>query len=501
MADDPRWKSFTLDIPDFAQLSDEELAIGLGWFDGAWHPQTKAAMKRLSATGLDLNSNWSREPYIWSCPACGRSKPDIFRLTKAGNIKAALELHHDHLEDFYKSEIARQFGKDWVRKLTDDQRHLDHLVSQMIARFQATLICSDCNELDARIKKTAPSIDADFSFSPSEMTRLVEVKPNATHVLRPGVAEEIWEAVRDDFSDRKALARSIIEKVKAGAFRKERRYGPPPKRLDVAWLQREIVPEAAQLFMREALMQLELRSVSHPNLLDKPPKRRRRTVVVPTEADIARIVSDDVGTYKWRMSPDDWICPVCERTKKQVVRKSNAGDWYAAAHKHDECCIRPGYDDGEIRIDQSIDHHHAFNVCGDCFNVMPELRRRTTDRDIYGSFLSADQLRLIVVAAPHQKHLIDWKRASVLAAENSRWNKVIEEYFTDYRHAVSIKESFDKLQTEFGRPYGETLQMLTKTRRSEYPSGWTLLEVSEDLHYTLEAAERWLSFETGSYSI
>ncbi len=64
-------KTFEVHVPDFGQLTDEEIAARLVWFDGAWHPQTKAAMRRLKSNTLDLNLNWANEAYLWSCPKCG----------------------------------------------------------------------------------------------------------------------------------------------------------------------------------------------------------------------------------------------------------------------------------------------------------------------------------------------------------------------------------------------------------------------------------------------
>jgi hypothetical protein len=236
---------------------------------------------------------------------------------------------------------------------------------RITARFHETLVCSDCNEIDGRIKRILSSIDTDFSFSPLETAGFIKVASNVSHELLTGVAEATWLAVRDDFEDRKKFALSVIEKMKAGGLRKERAYGPRQgNRLDFARLQHEVTPEAASTFMRETLDRLRHRSVSHPNLLDKPAKRRKRMVSVPTDADMTKIVGQDAGTYKWRTSPDDWTCPVCTRSKREVVRKSNAGGWYAAAFAHVECCIRPGFDGGETRGEDMVDHRaRTIRIC------------------------------------------------------------------------------------------------------------------------------------------
>lgn len=49
-------------------LTDEEMESSFADRDGRWSGQTKAALLKHSAKGLDLNQNWALVEQNWSCP-------------------------------------------------------------------------------------------------------------------------------------------------------------------------------------------------------------------------------------------------------------------------------------------------------------------------------------------------------------------------------------------------------------------------------------------------
>jgi hypothetical protein len=98
-----------------SRLSDEQMLLHFGERDGRWSEQTKRALQRFEAQGLDLNENWALcEPY-WSCPVCRRHKDEIFRLSKRGILLAKLELHHDHLRERVWHRARELYGANWWR--------------------------------------------------------------------------------------------------------------------------------------------------------------------------------------------------------------------------------------------------------------------------------------------------------------------------------------------------------------------------------------------------
>ena len=118
-----KWRSITINVPDFADYTDDDLVGVLLRQDGPWHPHIKAAQRRLKTTELDLNAHWAGEHHAWFCPACSRKKSDILRVTKAGVIQAHLEIHHDHIADYFKIKLRERSGENWSVVLSDDRRH------------------------------------------------------------------------------------------------------------------------------------------------------------------------------------------------------------------------------------------------------------------------------------------------------------------------------------------------------------------------------------------
>jgi hypothetical protein len=93
------------------------MQLHFGEWDGRWSEQTKRALLRFEAKGLDLNENWALCAPYWSCPACRRSKDAIFRLSKRGILLANLELHHDHLRDRIWHRARELFGANWLETI------------------------------------------------------------------------------------------------------------------------------------------------------------------------------------------------------------------------------------------------------------------------------------------------------------------------------------------------------------------------------------------------
>lgn len=458
-------------------------------------------MVALKARGLTLNSNWANEAYLWSCPVCKRPKADIFRLNNAGNLQATLEWHHDHLTDFFKDELVRHFGREWKSSVGEEYRHIERASSSLVSRFGPTLVCSDCNEVDGRIKG-AISMDPGFSYRPSEIARCIRPVPHHSHELDMQAADRIWEEERADFEDRKSLVALLIDKLRAGQLKKERPSSHAFSRngMDFHKLMLQIIPQPASAFVFDTLAKLQFRSVSRPIRVEKDERARARRAVVPTDADINAISSGSVPSHKWKVASDLWCCPACVRTKREIVRKSNTKEWFAAIYSHTEWCIRPGSGYGDERIDAYVDHHHTFLVCGDCRAVMRDLRGRTSDNDIYNSFLTADQLRQVVSAMPHAPHFVDWERAAFFAGENAKWTTAIAEYEETARHALSVKQMFDRrMKLKKSSTEAEIIR-LAEEARVDYPEEWSPSMLIEHIEYLLERAAAWQESASSSFS-
>jgi hypothetical protein len=121
----------------------------------------------------------------------------------------------------------------------------------------------------------------------------------------------------------------------------------------------------------------------------------------------------------WRTAGDDWLCPACERSAHEITRWHKTQNWGRSIVEHHDH-LRPG---GVPRFENVI-------ICEDCNKVDAQIKqtlRRSTIRKLF--VLSADELlrrraalaldislspaeiREVVVARPHHRHVIRLDRA------------------------------------------------------------------------------------------
>ena len=63
--------------------------------DGVESPLSERIRARHGVTDFEMNSNWVGSSQDWICPCCGRSKFQVSRVGKKGQILAKLVVHHD----------------------------------------------------------------------------------------------------------------------------------------------------------------------------------------------------------------------------------------------------------------------------------------------------------------------------------------------------------------------------------------------------------------------
>jgi hypothetical protein len=136
----------------------------------------------------------------------------------------------------------------------------------------------------------------------------------------------------------------------------------------------------------------------------------------PTEAEL--LTATAYGVH-WRSVGDDWNCPACRRTAHEITRWHKAQNWGRSIVEHHDH-LRPG---GVPRFENVI-------VCEDCNNVDAKIKqelRRSTKRKLFilttdellrrraavalDFSLSAAEIGEVVIARPHQQHLICWRKA------------------------------------------------------------------------------------------
>jgi len=206
----------SVSISDIGELSDDQIAEMFTRRDGRWSSLTKGLMRRFGVHELDLNEAWANESQDWTCPACSRGKAEIVRVTTRKVLFARLEMHHDHLHDYMSAKLRSEFGTKWPESIPEGTYHLEHSGARLLQRFEETVICADCNSVDAEVKHGCSEIHRSFSFRPSEIASFISIHPNRRHVSDVDMAIKIWRAASEDFEERLKVANDFLARIRNG---------------------------------------------------------------------------------------------------------------------------------------------------------------------------------------------------------------------------------------------------------------------------------------------
>lgn len=417
-------RSATVTIPDVEAMSDEELAEFAFMRDGKWSNHTKALLRRFKTERLSLNRAWAATWHGWSCPCCKRTKPQIARLNSAGVLLCELEVHHDHLADW----AGKLFEE--LNPLTEDKEFAVQrskaktALLQFVERFERTPVCIDCNLADNRAKTLiGKEVDENFTFSPKEIAAFINVTDNHVHGIDVDKAREIWTRVKPDFEDRLDFTERMAKRFANGKNR------------------REIAPVRVNFWMDETSLLWEQFSRATPGhgnsfgwrLIERSVSRdaigksAKRKVIIqgkpPTDEEYARVNIQNREQKHWPKVGDDWKCGCCQRSKREICRKSsNSGKWTARIHilydwiaEEDPSALY--WRGAEAIAHMVIGSHAPVLVCQDCREVQTQASKLTGLSS--WSLTVQDINAAIVSVTPYQRHEVDEELAKE-AAENNR---------------------------------------------------------------------------------
>lgn len=147
------------------------------------------------ARDLGSISGFFRTRPDWMCPCCFRSKMDIARLDKNGNLLCALVDHHDHFGDC---------AHDQLRNIFPTWTECEARVASF-RRFPHTLVCQDCNVAEPAAKYIVAAPEY-FSFAPHEIAAFIESAPNSPHEVNPASVKDVYAALEESM---RLLARRL----------------------------------------------------------------------------------------------------------------------------------------------------------------------------------------------------------------------------------------------------------------------------------------------------
>jgi hypothetical protein len=437
-----RGTSVTIDLPDLRQASDETVADFVRGRDGRWSAQTKGMLAQFQTAKLDLNSWWASTWTGWMCPCCKRAKPQIARRSAGGVLLCRLEFHHDHLADRAKNVFRELNPRSEDREKNIQADRAKDALMLFVERFEQTLICIDCNLSEGRAKlELAREIDPDFTFSPSELASFIRVEPNRLHEVDLGRARLVWLAAKEDFIDRLDFAARMAQRFAKG---RHRRQVAPGERFQGYLDERSVV---FQQFLRAAPktrrhdigMTIDARSTANDSAGRSPKPKMKVRAVAPTDIEFAEFDRLQQHSKSWVAAGEGWSCAGCDRSKRDILRKSNKGKWTGHIHKvivyeredYEESLRRRRTYSANSAV---IGSHRWVTICQDCRNIVAETMRRS--KGLTEDSLSLDDVRALVgVPTPNSAHEIDWIDAIGRAVGNQPLINAISEYH-DHRRAA-----------------------------------------------------------------
>ncbi|MCP1913347.1 rubredoxin [Bradyrhizobium elkanii] len=451
-----------------SRFSDEEMQLHFGLWDGRWSAQTKRAMLRLKAEGLDLNENWALSSSYSICPACRRSKDDIFRLSKRGILLAKLELHHDHIRDYVWPRMRELFGTDWLETRPKSSAMLLDQIRELTSRFDVCLVCSECNAADGKVKiRFSSEIDPRFSFSAQEIGTFVRPTAGSDHEISYEKAYAAWEAEKGNFQTRVLLLDELLGHVAHGRLARDHQGMAGAKIMNSAFdgyslLMRSFDQDTKNTERAQFLWRLRdeflARSTSRDSATLAPADPSRRPVVVaPTDDEYAAYV-DPVSPKRWLALSPNWVCPICARNKRQLLRKSKSGKWSGGVRSHEECILER--DDliianrrrlfPDFRNDIFVRDITQITVCADCAGISAALMQK--DQSIRDPHLSiGDRCACILNSEPHSAHEIDFEVARQRARTNESYAAASDAFLAFRGRVRDFAGRFER-----GRRWGET---------------------------------------------
>jgi hypothetical protein len=169
------------------------------------------------------------------------------------------------------------------------------------------------------------------------------------------------------------------------------------------------------------------RSTSRDSATLAPIDQAGRPATTPTDEEYAAYI-DPVSSKRWLATSSDWTCPICARSKRQLMRKSKSGKWSGGVRSIYECALER--DDltianrqrlfPDFRNDIFVRDISQISVCADCAGISATLMQK--DQSIRDPYLSCrDRRASILSSQPHRTHEIDLEAARQRAIANESY--------------------------------------------------------------------------------
>jgi rubredoxin len=374
---------------------------GSDLIQGNGHPANRELHDWLGASGFNLSFWWAMTPTDWTCPGCGREKAQIARLDRSGRLLGKLVEHHDHMGAVLERTFQEVSGRQREVVAGEGAEAFAKRMAPGIAAYDPVVICQDCNNADPKAKKLAGAPD-DFSFPIQDIARFVCVRDNAPLGIDPDAAREAWADARPAHEARM----QVIQQLAEIAARDDHWFRPAPPHADAGRMTHFARLDVAYPLGLAALSELPpalwaaTGSDTSTAGADGWRRKRRPSGRVPTAGEI-QTVARVTHAGPWARLPDDWVCPVCERSKQACVRQSSNK---SSANTFTFKTAPAPFSDVSGKL----------TVCDCCRQDAIALEH---EAGAARGCVSTRQLRAVIRPADHQRHGIDQAAADRVVKE------------------------------------------------------------------------------------
>jgi len=179
---------------------------------------------------IEETESWSEAGENWRCPCCCRKRNDCEITTESGDKLRWLVYHHDHMRDYIKHYIKSTYGSFLEpienKPLKSEIWRLMDFLKIFIVRFQPTLVCLDCNEIEGKLKK-ALNCDKFFSFHHLEIRRAFMTFPNERHIFTDEHLPFFEKLYNENYERLVLYRKSIVEALVKRAYERDMTWGGP----------------------------------------------------------------------------------------------------------------------------------------------------------------------------------------------------------------------------------------------------------------------------------
>lgn len=375
------------DLLSYLQTND------LDGLDSEFSYRTKCMVENSGALGADLNRWWVLTDVNWTCPCCKRSKPELVRLNKHNYLTCHLHEHHDHMEDTVKKAFIKVSSSLLDTKADSNAVRFVERISGAFRAYDPVIVCQDCNSADAAAKRLL-GLSVDYSFSPDEVAEFINVIPNCAHTVNEDKAKDVWERVYQTYQKRIELIEYVVRLACTDS------HWYKPTKLRSACVERSGNARIKTYGLESLGVQEGILHLYKPKKYETDASKWRwksNNAVYgrPSDGDIRHIE----GTApQWNLVPDDWACPICQRPKRALIRKTNKGRW--------------GFNLNLTKLIWHADFpysYHQLPMCSDCGNAGLKIGEEACKNagviiPQSSSLVSPEEIKNSIQVSPNAKH-------------------------------------------------------------------------------------------------